>query len=143
MGTSFIIGWRSMGCSFFCQNCLLLLPQANSAAGEEQQEDDMVWHQVQAGFRPGHQPAKRLQQKAAWNWSQRWFHWWGFLRLRFRNGLLQCLPQADISSSVISAQRVPDTRPEPEVFFNTRSVPDLFSKSSGISGIGYFRILCF
>ena len=42
-----------------------------------------------------------------------------------------------------SAQRVPDTRPEPEVFFNTRSVPDLFSKSSGISGIGYFRKLCF
>ena len=40
------------------------------------------------------------------------------------------------------AQRVPDTRPEPEVFFNTRSVPDLFSKSSGISGIGYFRKLC-
>ena len=36
-------------------------------------------------------------------------------------------------------QRVPDTRPEPEIFFNTRSIPDLFSKSSGISGIGYFR----
>ena len=34
-------------------------------------------------------------------------------------------------------QRVPGTRPEPEIFFNTRSVPDLFSKSSGISGIGY------
>ena len=42
-----------------------------------------------------------------------------------------------------SAQRVHDTRPEPEVFFNTRSVPDLFSKSSGISGIGYFIKLCF
>ena len=24
----------------------------------------------------------------------------------------------------IRAQRVPDTRPEPEIFFNTRSVPD-------------------
>ena len=44
---------------------------------------------------------------------------------------------------VTRAQRVPDTRPEPEVFFNTRSVPDLISKSSGISGIGYFIKLCF
>ena len=35
----------------------------------------------------------------------------------------------------IRDQRVPDTRPE--IFFNTRSVPDSFSKSSGISGIGY------
>ena len=38
-----------------------------------------------------------------------------------------------------SAQRVPDTRPEPELFVHTRSVPDFFSESSGISGIGYFR----
>ena len=41
-----------------------------------------------------------------------------------------------------SVQRVPDTRPEPEIFFNTRSIPDLFSKSSGISGIGYYRKSC-
>ena len=44
---------------------------------------------------------------------------------------------------VSSAQRVPDTRPKPEVFFNTRSVPDFFSKSSGILGIGYFKKICF
>ena len=37
------------------------------------------------------------------------------------------------------AQRVPDTRPEPEVFVDTRTRPDFFSKSSGISGIGYSR----
>ena len=37
------------------------------------------------------------------------------------------------------AQRVPDTRPEPEVFVNTRTRPDFFSKSSGILGIGYSR----
>ena len=40
---------------------------------------------------------------------------------------------------LIRNQRVPDTRPEPEIFFNSRSIPDLFQKSSGISGIGYFR----
>ena len=38
-----------------------------------------------------------------------------------------------------SAQRVPDTRPEPELFVHTRSEPKFFSESSGISGIGYFR----
>ena len=99
MGTSVVIGRRSMGCSFFCQICLLLLPQANSAAGEEQQEEHMVWHQVQAGFRPGHQPAKRLQQEADWNRSQCRFHRRGFLRLRFRIGFLQCLPQVDTPNS--------------------------------------------
>ena len=36
----------------------------------------------------------------------------------------------------------PIPNPNPK-FFNTRSVPDLFSKSSGISGIGYFTKLCF
>ena len=40
---------------------------------------------------------------------------------------------------ITSAQRVPDTRPEPEIFSNTQSIPEIFSESSGISGIGYFR----
>ena len=44
---------------------------------------------------------------------------------------------------VCSVQRVPDTRPEPEIFKDTRSIPDLFSKSSGISGIGYFEKMKF
>ena len=38
-----------------------------------------------------------------------------------------------------SAQRVPDTRPKPEIFSNTQSIPEIFSESLGISGIGYFR----
>ena len=49
-----------------------------------------------------------------------------------------------IHASLIQASwTVPNRYSIPEVFFNTRSVPDLFSKSSGISGIGYFKILCF
>ena len=35
--------------------------------------------------------------------------------------------------------RVPDTRPYQIIFSNTRSIPDIFSESSGISGIGYYR----
>ena len=34
--------------------------------------------------------------------------------------------------------RVPDTRPDQIIFGNTQSIPDFFSESSGISGIGYF-----
>ena len=34
-------------------------------------------------------------------------------------------------------QRVPDTRPEAEIFLNIQSVTDKFSKSSGILGTGY------
>ena len=35
--------------------------------------------------------------------------------------------------------RVPDTRPDPIILSYTRSVPDIFSESSGISGIGYYK----
>lgn len=45
----------------------------------------------------------------------------------------------DDASLMISAQRVPDTQPKPEIFSNTQSIPEIFSESSGISGIGYFR----
>ena len=38
---------------------------------------------------------------------------------------------------IASAQRVPDTRPKPEIFFNTQSIPEIFSESLGIR---YFRI---
>ena len=41
-----------------------------------------------------------------------------------------------------SAQRVPDTRPEPDFFSNTRSIPEMFSESSSISGFGYLRNYC-
>ena len=34
--------------------------------------------------------------------------------------------------SPVSDWRVPDTRPDPIIFGNTRSIPDLFSESSGI-----------
>ena len=40
-----------------------------------------------------------------------------------------------------SACRVPDTRPDPIIFGNTQSIPDFFSESSGISGIGYFTFI--
>ena len=37
------------------------------------------------------------------------------------------------------AQRVPDTRPEPEIFVPTQSIPNIFPESSGISGIRYSK----
>ena len=58
-----------MGRSCLDQNFLLLLPQANSAAGEKQQAEHVVWDQVQARWLPGHEPAKGLQQETAGNWS--------------------------------------------------------------------------
>ena len=45
----------------------------------------------------------------------------------------------EMTISTTSAQRVPDTRPKPKIFFNPQSIPEFFSESSGISGIGYFR----
>ena len=39
-----------------------------------------------------------------------------------------------------SAQRVPDTRPEPEFFSNTRSIPEFYSESLGISEIKAFSL---
>ena len=45
----------------------------------------------------------------------------------------------DDASLMISAQRVPDTQPKPELFSIPNQYPSFFSESSGISGIGYFR----
>ena len=47
--------------------------------------------------------------------------------------------QYNLQHIFIRDQRVPDTRPEHEIFFNTRSIPDLFSKSPGIFGYRVFQ----
>ena len=52
LGYSVVVWWRSLGRSSLGQNFLLLLPQANSAAGEEQQAEHVVWNQVQRRFLP-------------------------------------------------------------------------------------------
>ena len=52
LGNSVVVWWRSLGRSSLGQNFLLLLPQTNSAAGEEQQAEHVVWNQVQRRFLP-------------------------------------------------------------------------------------------
>ena len=45
----------------------------------------------------------------------------------------------DDASLMISAQRVPDTQPKPELFFNTQSIPEFFFRIFGYFGYRVFQ----